>query len=188
MSETHAYCSNCREDSAISWDRLCLWCGTPIKGQGKKLGKPVGKYARLSEAQIRELYSWHLRGISIRELGRRIEKRVGFSSAKSAAMAISSGFKRYNLEARPQGEATAAKNRQRRSPSSPGTKDKSAYKRWLREKAGGQRVCEGFKLTYPQKGRPCRHFAQAGSDFCLQHDPERRSEVVAIAEQARAAA
>jgi hypothetical protein len=188
MTQTHAYCATCREESAITWERECLWCGNPIQGKGKKRGKPVGKYARLTEAQIRELYDWHLRGVSIRELGRRIEKRVGFASAKSAAMAISSGFTRYHLEARPQGEATAAKNRQRRSASSPGTQDRAAYKRWLLEKAGGRRVCEGVKLTYPEKGRPCRRWAQEGSDFCLQHDPERRSEVVATVERARAAA
>jgi hypothetical protein len=184
---THAFCPECREESPISSEGLCLFCDSPTR-RGKKRGKPVGKYARLTEAQIRQLHRWHMRGISIRELGRRVRKEVDFASDKAAAMAISSGFRRYHLEARPQPLATAAKNRQRRSPSSPGTENRSEYMRWLRRKKGGQRVCQGVKLTYPEKGRPCRRWAQAGSDYCLQHDPERRAEVVATVERARAAA
>jgi hypothetical protein len=188
MTDTHAYCANCREESAISWDRKCLWCGQPIAGHGKRRGKPVGKYARLSEAQIRELHRYHLQGASIRELGRKVREHVEFASDKSAAMAISSGFRRYHLEARDRGDATARVNRLRRSPDSPCTKNRSEYKRWLREKAGGQRRCAGVKQNYPEKGRPCRHFAMIGSDFCLHHDPERRAEVERMTERARAAA
>jgi hypothetical protein len=188
MTQTHAYCATCREESAITWERECLWCGNPIQGKGKKRGKPVGKYARLTEAQIRELYRYHQQGASIRELGRKVRKHIEFASDQSAAMAISSGFKRYSLEARDRSAATARVNRLRKAPDSPGTADRSEYKKWLRKKHGGMRMCSGVKLTYPQKGRPCRLFAQEGSDFCRQHDPQRRAEVVANVEQARAAA
>lgn len=186
MDRTDAYCSTCREVSVTDDQGKCLWCDTQTV-PGKKRGKPVGKYARLSEAQIRQLHTYHLRGVSIRELGRRIRKHgADFASDKAAAMAISSGFRRYSLEARGRGEATAAKNRQRRGPNSPGTADRPAYKRWLRKKAGKLRPCEGVKMNAPQKGRPCHRYAAPGSDFCLQHDPARREEVVATVTNARA--
>jgi hypothetical protein len=40
---------------------------------------------------------------------------------------------------------------------------------------------------FPRKCQPYRHYALAGSDYCLQHEPARREEVVAIVTAARTA-
>lgn len=185
--ETHAFCSNCQQESAIDHDGLCLWCGGPTGGKRiKKAGRPPGKYGLIRDEQLRTLHQMHQQGLAIRELGRRIWKVAGYSSQKSAAMAISDGFKRLALPARDQSEATGRANRERADPDSPSTADRAEYKRWLRKKQGGLRPCQGIKLTYPEKGRPCAHYAAPGSDFCVHHDPARRQEILDRVARARA--
>lgn len=191
---THAWCPACAEEVAIDRSSRCLWCDaetteSPVTPKRRGGWKRPDKVARVTEAQLRALHLVHVQqGLSIRELGRRIWERVGYASEKSAANSISAGWKRLGLRARPKSEATALANVQRRTPGSPGVSDRAAHKRWARERNGGQRRCAGEKLTYPGKGRPCERWAMLGSDFCLQHDPERRAEVVERVERTRAAA
>ena len=187
MRETHAYCPNCQEESAIDFKGDCLWCEQPTN-QAKKRGKPAGVHGRLKDEHIRVIHRYHERGHSIRELGRQIYVKMGYASAESAAMAISEGFKRLHLPAQGQPEATASSNRRRAAKDSPGKSSAAEYKRWLRKKNGGMRPCQGVRKNYPNKGQPCQRYALKGSDFCLQHDPQRKAEVVEIARRARAAA
>jgi hypothetical protein len=39
--------------------------------------------------------------------------------------------------------------------------------------------CKDTRKWWPNKGAPCSKFAMVGSDFCMQHDEERRAEVLA---------
>lgn len=187
MRKTHAYCSHCKEESAIGRNGHCLWCDQPT-GEAKRRGKPAGVYGRLTDEHIRVIHRYHERGYSIRALGRQIYEKMGYASAESAAMAISDGFKRLHLTAQAQPEATASSNRRRAAKDSPGKANSTEYKRWLRKKNGGMRPCQGVRKNYPNKGRPCQRYALKDSDFCLQHDPKRKAEVVQIAKRARAAA
>lgn len=188
VEATHAYCPACSEESAIDREGRCLWCGGRTRRKIRNGGKPAGVYGKLSNDHLRALHVAHMQGTSIRELGRRIYERMGYASPQTAAMGISTGWKRLSLPARPQGEATSKSNVERRTPGSPGTADRSTYKKWLRRKAGAQRPCQGVRLSYPRKGEPCQRWAMHGSDYCLQHDPDRRAEVVARVEAAREAA
>lgn len=110
---THGYCPECKEDSAIDFERRCLWCGTATR-QGRGGGKPKGVYGKLEDRHLRALHVFHIdKGVSIRELGRRIWRQAGFASAHSADVAIGEGFKRLGLPALSRSEATAAANRNR---------------------------------------------------------------------------
>lgn len=187
MRPTHAWCPACAEDSAIDAEGRCLWCEGLTRAR-RGGGKPKGKWGKLTDPQLRLLHSLHVdEGISQRELGRRVWQRAGFASAHSAAAAIGAGWKRLALPALSRQEMTARANRARRAPDSPGTADRKAYKRWLREKRGGYRTCAGIKTQPPRKGSPCTRYAMEGSDYCLNHDPARRAEVVERVTQAREA-
>lgn len=186
MRKTHAYCPNCREESAIDRKGHCLWCEKPT-GEAKRRGKPAGVHGNLTDEHLGVLHVYHERGFSIRELGRQVYIKMGYASADSAAVAISAGFRRLLLPSQPQGQATAASNRRRASKDSPGRKKNEAeYKRWLRKKNGGMRPCQGVRKNYPNRGRPCQRWAQKGSDYCISHDPKRKAEVIEIAKRARA--
>jgi len=150
-------------------------------------GKQPGKWGKLSDEQLRLLYRFHLeRESSVRELARAIADSAGYASEGSAVEGIRGGWKRLGLKGRGKSEATALSNRRRRMPGSPGTDDRKAYKRFLRSRNGrSYRRCEGLRQNYPRKGEQCERWALVGSDFCLQHDPVRRAEVVAIVAEAR---
>lgn len=142
----------------------------------RRLGKPTGKYGLFTDAELHVFHAAHIRGQSLRDLGRQHWQKAGAASAHSAAMAIANGLKRLGLEVRVQSHATASANRQRRAADSPGTHDRSAYKRYLRAKAGGQRPCQGKRTQYPRKGEPCSSWAMDGSLFCVAHDPARKAD------------
>lgn len=185
---THGWCASCSEDSAVNaGGGECLWCGGPtVRRSGKRRGKPVGVYGKLTDAQLKALHRFHRdHGVSIRELGRRVWEAAGYASEKSAANAISDGFKRLRLPAMPRELAVRKANESRRSPESPGTKDRAAYKRWRRKRDGGYRPCQGAKLTPPEVGRPCERYALTASDFCRFHSPDLRAAVVAKAAEMR---
>lgn len=183
--ETHGWCPACKEMSAIDRQRKCLWCGGETRPT--RPGKPRGKYARLTDAQVRVLHRHHMAGRSIRSLGDAIYGRMGFSTGETAAKAISRGFRRLGLGSRGTYEGAALANRQRAAEGSPGAADMAAYMRWQRAKNGGMRRCEGLKMKPPGKGTRCKKFAAPGSDFCRYHDPARRAEVVAAVEKLREA-
>src|SRR5207237_6122175 len=69
-----------------------------------------------------------------------------------------------------------------RDPSHPDHARNLEHRRRLRRR----KRCEGVKLTYPDRGRPCRAFAVAGTRYCFAHDPERREQVGRILAGARA--
>lgn len=182
---THGWCPSCKEESAIAADRRCMWCGEETRKRGRG-GKPKGVHGKLEDRHLRALHRLHSeQGLSLRELGRRIWEKAGYANAHSAGMAISYGFRRLGLPALSQAEATARANEARRAADSPGTADRSAYKKWRRRQKGGYRACKGIKRQPPGKGQPCTRWALVGSDYCYAHDPSRREEIVTHAAEMR---
>lgn len=110
-------------------------------------GHEPGFRSKLRDDDVRALYELHLKGATIRELGRRIWKRAGYSSIDSAENAIRRGFRRLGLE----------------------------YTALPPSRFGR---CKGIRRWWPNKGAPCSKFAMRGSDYCMQHDEERRAEVL----------
>lgn len=186
MAAVHppTFCESCGEDVQVNRDGACAWCGGALR---PRKGKRLGVYGKLSDDQLRILHAMHdRRGTSIRELARAVIASAGYASEHSALEGIRTGWRRLGLKARAQGEATRRANEARRAEGSPGTADRAVYKRYRRLQAGGYRRCAGVKLNAPGKGRRCRHYAAPGSDFCRSHDPEKRAQVVAIVDAARA--
>jgi hypothetical protein len=52
------------------------------------------------------------------------------------------------------------------------------------QRAAVHRRCSGVKARGPRKGKRCTKHTMFGSDYCREHDPARRQEVLAQAERA----
>lgn len=137
-------------------------------------GKTPGKWGKLSDEQLRTLHKLHREGgLSVRELGRRLYAtgRYGFASSKSAAMALSSGWKRLHLRARDRIESTILASTTHGLRPRAGTK-RAEYNELRRQRRKRQPQCAGVRTTYPSKGAPCSLPAMVGSDYCFGHAPE----------------
>ncbi len=89
---------------------------------------------KLTPEQVAAAHRLHWDGgLSIRELGRQLYERLGYSSAKSCAMALSTAFARAGLHRRDRIAATVAASTTHGRGS---RADKAAYKRWHRETFG----------------------------------------------------
>jgi hypothetical protein len=102
-----------------------------------KYGKREYKWrtdARLTAAQVRAVHRLHVEaGLSVRELGRQMWQRFGYSSPQSCANSLSDLFKRAGLRARDRVEATVAAS----TTHGHGARaEKAAYKRWHRATYG----------------------------------------------------
>lgn len=60
--------------------------------------RPLRVPHRLSDNHLRALHGFHLDGVSVKELGRRVWDRAGYASEEAAANAIARGFTRLGLE------------------------------------------------------------------------------------------
>ena len=195
MSEqTHAWCPACKQESAISRQRRCLWCGGETIQRKKRGGwtRPDLRGSKYSEAQLRALHVAHLRGQSMNSLAKQTYEAVGYASHGSAATSISRAWKQLGLRARDRIEmVVAVSTKHGHAPRSRTHADERAYRRWLQEQRGwraqqspGRPQCAGVKSQPPRKGEPCERPAMEGSDFCASHDPVR--ELVRRANLARA--
>jgi hypothetical protein len=91
------FCRACDERAATVEGR-CVWCDTPID-QSKRNGPPPGFGCHLTDDQLLKLHRLHLEGgVSIRELGRRIQVVAGYRTPGAAEFGIRNGFKRLFLE------------------------------------------------------------------------------------------
>jgi hypothetical protein len=116
-------------------------------------------------------------GLSIRELGRQLYRRFGYSSDKSCAMALSTAFHRHGLPTRDRIEAAIAASTTHGRAS---RGEKNAYRRWRR-----RQVRHGLAAPWPSNVKPrgtrprcngetvvgerCRGRAMAGSTVCAVH-------------------
>ena len=174
------WCPECKEDTSL-WEKgRCAWCDTQLTRRPFKRGTPC----LFTDDQLIVLHKAHLRGASIRELGRQLWQQAGYSSPKSAATSISKGFKRLHLPARDRIEATV----QASTTHGKGSRtDKASYKRWHHRQTGKVRDqrCAAVRTQYPSKGSPCRNMAMASGEYCWAHDPSRAEERDAILKDAR---
>lgn len=103
----------------------------------RKYGRSDYKWrtdARLTPAQVRAAYHLHIEGgLSIRELGRQMWERFGYSSPHSCANSLSDLFKRAGLKARDRVDATVKVST---THGRGARKSKAAYKRWHRATFG----------------------------------------------------
>jgi hypothetical protein len=175
-----AYCPTCAQDALTMDDGRCAWCDTPTR---RRPGKPAGKWGKLTDEQIRAAHLVYVeRGLSMRKLGALLCERFGFASAQSCSQALWSGFQRLALPARDRIEATVAAST---THGRGARRDQAAYKRWRREQQGYRPRCAGLRAGHPRKGEPCARPAMVDSDYCLNHDPARRPEVLAHVRAAR---
>ena len=157
---------------------------SPEPVAGRKRGKPVGKYRRMTDQQVRAahvLYERHQ--LSFRALGALLWERFGYSSPKSCGNALCEAFISLGLPRRDRIAATVAASwidgsttREKRLSNHP---DYLARRRQNRRDRGeilDRPLCSGVRTQYPRKGAPCQVRAQAGSDFCMAHDPMRAQE------------
>ncbi len=161
----------------------CVWCDTPTAPRApRRRGKPTGVYGYLTDTQVRAVHRLYADGMSLRACAARIFPRTRYASERSCANALHDHFVRLGLPRRDRIEATVAASTRH------GLARNPQHRRELRRASGeiAGRTCDGRKMTYPGKGRPCRRPALAGSDYCIGHDPERRAEVVATLADARA--
>jgi hypothetical protein len=167
------WCASCKSEvSATDAEGRCLWCGEPATPRRRGGWRRPDRQGLFSAEQLRLLHRLHReRGVSIRELGRQSFEQAGYKTAKSAASAISAGWKRLGLIARGRIEQT------QRSCTIHGlarrTGSKAAYKRLLRERKGLRPRCKATKRGAPGRGRPCSRPAMHGSEYCVSHDPDR---------------
>lgn len=166
-----------------------------VDARGRDLTERRGVPPKLTDAQIEAAYRLHIEGgLSLRELGRRGWRQWGYASANSAAAVLCKTFKARGWKSRDRVEAivlaSTVHGKASRAMRVANDPVFSAHRQQQRRASGevrGQR-CVGVRLQYPDKGAPCKRPALAGSDYCLQHDPERRAEVLDRAEHARKAA
>lgn len=169
--EPEAYCAQCRDD-VIPLDGSCPWCDGPV-GQRKPRSIPRrGQGRRLSDAQVRAAHRLHWEeGLSLRELGRRLYRQAGYSSAKSCAGALSNAFAGMALPARDRIDATVvASTSHGLSPRVPRTlgerEAKLAHRRTLAQ--AGREPCSAVT----GHGFPCQNFCPSGMRTCRFHSPE----------------
>lgn len=139
---THGYCTGCREDVPVDPELGCLFCGK--RTWRRRSGVDMSAHSKLTDDQLRALYRLNQKGVTVRELGRRIWKATGYSSFMSAEGGIRRGFRRLGLQ-------------------TTGVYD---YESPLRR-------CRGVRPS----GKPCGSWPMVDSDYCMQHDPDRREDV-----------
>ncbi len=132
--------------------------------------------------QVRACHRLYMAGESLRSIARQIHPRTRYASVASCANGLHRQFVLLGLPRRERAEATGAANRAR------GT---GLTRRELAIRRGdilGRPLCAGVRQRYPRKGAPCGARAQADSDFCVAHDPDRADERAEFLRRAREAA
>jgi hypothetical protein len=190
------------------WGPLCPRCGGPKGLQAHMCrhcrGKQAGGYNRsrsgggarpvhISEELLADARRMYGGGSSLRQVAAELHPRTGYKTLASCADALYGHFKRRGWKLRPQREVTAARNyRHGRKPRKQTREQQNAYRRWLAEQRGWQTIqgpgrprCKGVKLNPPEKGKRCRRYAIADSDYCYSHDPRRALERQALTARMR---
>ena len=89
MNETHAHCPKCKEESAISSDRRCLWCDHKVDQAVR------GKKAKISREQLEVIYRLCAeRGVPLVAIAKKSHDELGYSTWQSCNSALSSAFKK----------------------------------------------------------------------------------------------
>jgi hypothetical protein len=150
-------------------------------------GRRTGVPRKLTDEQIRAAHRLHIDGgLSIRELGRRLYERYGYSSPQSLANCLCAAFDLLGLDARDRIQAV-------RAVSTVHGKATREHRDRAHTRAGRVRRgeildrprCAAVRTQHPRKGQPCGNRALADSDYCWGHDPRYEQQRQAILEDAR---
>ena len=126
------------------------------------------------------------RGYSFRKIAKLLVGQTEYASWKVMSVQLNVQANRRGWKIRNRIEATvAASTRHGLAPRKKTTPAQRAYQRRQRQARGETRLVRCKSLTVA--GNPCKRWALADSEFCLGHDPERRDQVLANLEAARAA-
>jgi transcriptional regulator with XRE-family HTH domain len=119
----------------------------------RPMGPPPGLGSKLSDEQVRVLHRLHIeRGLSLRELGRRLYRQLGYATDEAATFGIRNGFRRLGLEA------------QWRHPTKLETTPRCVDLKANGEPCGGLRIKGSdkcFPHAYPEKARQSIQVASA---------------------------
>lgn len=175
------FCPTCRCESLLSFRGECVWCDTPVatpKERAHKKHSNAGIPVLMQEDVLEEARRMYATGLSLRAVARELLSRTDYASEKSLVMALSTTFKHRGWPVRTRVEQVVLQSTKhgmlRR-------KDRNrAYIRMQRVRRGEiqNRQCQGTRLQYPHKGEQCSRPARLGSDYCYQHDPSTRQDVV----------
>jgi hypothetical protein len=175
-----AYCPRCREVQPSRGDGTCLWCdaqtgGNSIPNVVDRLGdkrkearsRNAGVPYLCTEEHLLEVRRLYLTGLSLRAAAEVVHPATAYKNARSMGIAMYDLFSARGWNRRSQRETTAARNYKH------GKAKDLAHRRRLRRASGEVRgvLCAGVRKNAPGKGRPCKHYAMAGSDYCRAHEP-----------------
>lgn len=182
--EPEAYCATCHLD-VTPVNGACPWC----EGQtGERPPRSIdrrGQGRRLTDEQVRAAHRLHMEGgLSMRELGRRLYQRFGYSNAKSCGQALSTAFALLDLPARDRIEATRrASTIHGLAPRKPASDAEREARNALRreQKRRGRKRCP----ESTSNGNRCASFTAPGLETCRLHSPEGRAKAAAYLAEAR---
>lgn len=192
------FCRHCDDEVTTGPDNICPFCESNTREKAKPVrggwSRPDRRGSKYTETQLRALHVAHLRGRSINALARQTYEQVGYATHGTAANAISRQWKHLGLAARDRIEqAVLSSTKHGRKRRNQTNVEQNAYRRWHAKQMGwnalqgpGRPRCAGVRTQHPDKGGPCERAAMEGSEYCLQHDPARRAEVVSHLEAVRA--
>jgi hypothetical protein len=179
------WCPTCREPTVTEPGRACAWCDTTIvtlatATRRRGGGKPKGKYAKVTDAQLATLHAVYWRnGLSVRQLANHgdppIWKRLGYATDHACANALHKLLRDRGYELRDRIEATVlASTKNGLSPRDSQERKRRRLEAGLTQKAKARNEqCVAVKQQAPRKGQQCTRPSIDGSMYCQSHDPER---------------
>lgn len=145
----------------------------PAPARSRGGGKPAGVYGKMTDAQVRACHVLYAQGLSMRQVADRVWERAGYASSAGCARSLSDQFVRLGLPRRSVAEGTRLRMTKHGMAVKHGPRPGyQAYRRRVLAGIPDQPMCPGVTRT----GKPCRHRAVRGSDFCMVHDPARGEE------------
>lgn len=200
MTPTINSCVRCPACYAYAWpdqDGQCAACGNqlvsyppatpPKRSRGRGTRRDQAPHSNrgtpylMSSEQVAAAYRLYQdHGLSLRQVAAELFPQTEYRSEKSLAVSLCEQWRWRGWPLRDRVAATVTASHRHGKGRRGALRDR-AHTRELRVARGEIRgvQCAGTKQTYPDKGRPCRRPALAGSDYCLLHSPEHRDAIVA---------
>lgn len=171
------WCRDCR-GWVLTIEGECGWCGTRTRIRPN--ARPLDQALRCITPQVLELaYRLYQHGYSIAAVAKRLQDAglTTYRSQGAAEKSIWSNFTSRGWKLRDQKSASrkAKWKHGRLVRANKGTPDFLAYNRELKRRNGKVRDVKCAAVT--KAGRPCPHFALAGREHCMIHEPARQERV-----------
>lgn len=181
-----AYCYTCKAETIVGSGGACGFCDAAIVTQRKaSQHRGVGAHSYIgTEDLYARAYARYLEVRSVRKVAAEVWEAAGYANAHSCAVVLHDAFAKRGWPTYRRAYANTRHGLLKRD-----ARD-AEYRRRQRVERGEIRgvQCSGVKSQAPGNGRRCSRPALAGGEYCRAHDPERRAEVLAGLEDARAKA